>query len=226
MVPNNKLFTGGFDENVLLWTQDTGLLGYLKVQSSSMACHKSWDMLSLLCRSRFLSIEEATQCELKGGDGVVERGLTKEAALTFEAGWGWDGQVFVVEAFQLKRGDTLTTNMSNHRFVTIELGKGQREQTNTKKGSSPHWFEEFNMSVWNLDENVLVQVPAPPSLLPPRARAFAVRSLALSEGGGGRAGVGLGQGREPPDAGGADGAAGGPGVRGGGGHRPRVRPHR
>lgn len=31
VLANNRLYTAGFDENVLLWTQDTGLLGYMKV---------------------------------------------------------------------------------------------------------------------------------------------------------------------------------------------------
>jgi Ca2+-dependent lipid-binding protein len=48
--------------------------------------------------------------------------------------------------------------LRGNRFVTLELGKGQLEQTSHKKGSSPHWFEEFNLSVWDLDESVLVQV--------------------------------------------------------------------
>jgi WD40 repeat protein len=34
LVPgSDKLFTGGFDGEVLVWTRDTGLLGYLKVPS-------------------------------------------------------------------------------------------------------------------------------------------------------------------------------------------------
>ncbi len=34
LVPgSDKLFTGGFDGEVLVWTRDTGLLGYLKVLS-------------------------------------------------------------------------------------------------------------------------------------------------------------------------------------------------
>ena len=32
---NNRLFTAGFDENVLMWTLDTGLIGYLKVCAPS-----------------------------------------------------------------------------------------------------------------------------------------------------------------------------------------------
>jgi WD40 repeat protein len=96
LFPNNRLFTGSFDENVLMWTLDTGLIGYLKV--------------------------------------------------------------FVVEAFDLPAGDFLSGAMSNMRFVKIELGKGQQEQTDNKKGSSPGWFEEFNFSVWNLDESVCVQI--------------------------------------------------------------------
>jgi len=94
--PNNRLFTAGFDENVLMWTLDTGLIGYLKV--------------------------------------------------------------FVVEAFDLPQGDFLSGAMSNQRFVRIELGKGQQEQTDNKKGAQPGWFEEFNFSVWNLDESVCIQV--------------------------------------------------------------------
>ncbi len=43
-------------------------------------------------------------------------------------------QVFVVEAFNLRRGDTLTGSMSNSRFVSVELGKGQRERTALRKG--------------------------------------------------------------------------------------------
>lgn len=50
------------------------------------------------------------------------------------------------------------------RFVTLELGKGQKEQTSNKKGTAPHWFEEFNLSVWDLDESVVVQVRTSPHL--------------------------------------------------------------
>jgi hypothetical protein len=67
-------------------------------------------------------------------------------------------QVFVVDAFNLKRGDTLTGSMSNSRFVNVELGKGQRERTALRKGASPAWHEEFDFSVWDIDEQVFVQV--------------------------------------------------------------------
>ena len=67
-------------------------------------------------------------------------------------------QVFVVEAFNLRRGDTLTGSMSNSRFVSVELGKGQRERTALRKGASPAWHEEFDFSVWDIDEQVFVQV--------------------------------------------------------------------
>jgi hypothetical protein len=69
--------------------------------------------------------------------------------------------VFVVEAFNLRRGDTLTGSMSNSRFVSIELGKGQRERSALRKGASPAWHEEFDFSVWDIDEQVFVQVLCP-----------------------------------------------------------------
>ncbi len=71
----------------------------------------------------------------------------------------------MVEAFNLRRGDTLTGSMSNSRFVSVELGKGQRERTALRKGASPAWYEEFDFSVWDIDEQVFVQVtcqPTPP----------------------------------------------------------------
>jgi hypothetical protein len=74
--------------------------------------------------------------------------------------------VFVVEAFNLRRGDTLTGSMSNSRFVSVELGKGQRERTALRKGASPAWHEEFDFSVWDLDEQVFVQVRQGRALYP------------------------------------------------------------
>jgi len=57
-LPNNKLFTGGFDENLLLWSQDTGLLGYLKVFVAEAFDLPRGDLLSgIMSNQRFVKVE-------------------------------------------------------------------------------------------------------------------------------------------------------------------------
>ena len=57
-LPNNKLFTGGFDETLLLWSQDTGLLGYLKVFVAEAFDLPRGDLLSgIMSNQRFVKVE-------------------------------------------------------------------------------------------------------------------------------------------------------------------------
>jgi len=71
-LPNNKLFTASFDENVLLWSQDTGLLGYLKVFVAEAFDLPRGDILSgIMSNQRFAKVElgKGQQVETKFKSG-------------------------------------------------------------------------------------------------------------------------------------------------------------
>ena len=68
---NNKLYTGGFDDNLLLWSQDTGLLGYLKVFVAEAFDLPRGGFSGVMSNQRFVKIElgkgQLAETKLKSG---------------------------------------------------------------------------------------------------------------------------------------------------------------
>lgn len=119
VMANNRVYTAGFDENLLLWTQDTGLLGYLKVKCPEP---RPLDPPLILHLSIWLDsglgvwVSVSTARFYHRGCSI-RNNRRNHPSLSISQPPGCSlPQVFVIEAFDLKRGDGLTGSMSNQRL--------------------------------------------------------------------------------------------------------------